>query len=446
MSNPKFSIVLPTRNRHQTLQYALKTCVNQDFEDYEIIVSDNYSSPETQEVVEKFYDDRIVSLRTDQPLAMSKNWEFALSHIRGDYVILIGDDDGLFFNSLSLLNKVIDSTKESVIRWDWILYYWPDFFIKNVSGKMYIPMSNGITKLNSPEIIKKVVNYQLHYNALPMLYNSAVHKSILKKIIEKNGVFFHSQAPDIYSGLVIAKNVEHYLSISTPLSLAGLSKSSNGAAQLYTKENSNIKEDFTNLNEKAGLNWHPKVPAINVLPAIIADSYYHAKDNLFPYEEDAVDYTVLIKNCMQELSNISQIQEDDLDKVKSKCFENPELMEIITFKHHQNLIFSKNKLRLKRIISKFFGKYMKYSNLLISDIIEMNLKSLGITNVHEVTEFLNYGHFPGDAEINKTKSEFISRKLDTIAMYRKFYRLSREYVKKDVMSGRSTNQTSSSLF
>jgi glycosyltransferase involved in cell wall biosynthesis len=441
MPNPKFSIVLPTRNRHQTLQYALKTCLSQDFEDYEIIVSDNFSTSDTQEVVEKFNDDRIVYLRTNQPLAMSKNWEFALSHIRGDYVILIGDDDGLLFNSLSLLDNVIDSTKERVVRWDWILYYWPDFFIKNVSGKMYIPMSNGITKLNSTDIIKKVVNYQLHYNALPMLYNSVVHNSILTKIKEKDGVFFHSQAPDIYSGLIIAKSVNHYLSISTPLSIAGLSKSSNGAAQLYTKENSNIKEDFTNLNEKAGLNWHPKVPAINVLPAIIADSYYHAKDNLFNDEEEAVDYSGLIKNCMQELSNLSQIQEDDLNKVKSKCFKNPELMEIITFKHRQNVMFSKNKLRLKRVISKFFGKYMKYSNLLISDIIEMNLKSLGISNVHEVTEFLNYSHFPDDAEINKTKSEFIGRKIDSIAMYRKFSRLSEEYVKQQ--SGKPTNQTPS---
>jgi glycosyltransferase involved in cell wall biosynthesis len=430
MSNPKFSIVLPTRNRHQTLQYSLKTCLSQCFEDYEIIVSDNFSTPDTQEIVEKINDDRIVFLRTNQPLAMSKNWEFAISHTRGDYVILIGDDDGLLLNSLSLLDKVIDSTKERVVRWDWLLYYWPDFFIKNVSGKMYLPMSTGITKLNSTDIIRKVVNYQLHYNALPMLYNSAVHNSVLKKIKEKDGIFFHSQAPDIFSGLVIANSVKNYLSISTPLSIAGLSKSSNGAAQLYTKENSNIKEDFTNLNEKAGLNWHPKVPAINVLPAIIADCYYHAKDSLFPDEDDAVDYTRLIKNCMKELSNISQIQEDDLNKIKSKCFSNPELMELITSKHRQNMMLSENKLRLKRIISKFFGNYMKYSNLLISDIIEINLKSLGITNVYEATEFLKYCNFPSNVELNKTRSEFFVKKINTIVMYQKFYNLSKEYVSK----------------
>jgi glycosyltransferase involved in cell wall biosynthesis len=429
MSNPKFSIVIPTRNRPQTLQYAIKTCLNQDFEDYEIIVSDNFSTPDTQNVVEKFNDDRIDFVRTKQPLAMSENWDFAISRIRGDYVILIGDDDGLLLNSLSYLDNVIHSTGERVIRWEWILYYWPDFFIKNVAGKVYIPINNGLTELSTAEIIKKVVNYELHYNILPMLYNSAVHNSILKEIKSKTNVFFHSQAPDIYSGFVIAKSVKKYLSLSTPLNIAGLSKASNGAAQLYTKENSDIKEDFTNLNEKAGLTWHPKVPSINVLPAIIADSYYHAKDNLFPDEEDVVAYPSLIKNCMHELSNISQIQEDDLDKIKLKCSNNPELMEFIEFEHRKNVLISNNKLKIKQIISKFFGAYSKYSNLLITDIIEINLKSLGITNVYDVSEFLKYCHFPQENVTTETRSEFFIKKLNNIGVYRNFISSGKEYVK-----------------
>ena len=203
---------------------------------------------------------------------MSKNWEYAISHVRGDYVIVIGDDDGLLLNSLSYINKVIDSTKERVIRWEWLLYYWPDFFLKNVAGKIYIPTIYGSNELNSTEIIKKVANYEIHYKTLPMLYNSAVHHNILKKIKDQKGIFFNSQAPDIYSGFVIAKSVKKYLSLNIPLSIAGLSKSSNGAAQLYTNQKSDINEDFNMMNDKAGLTWHLKVPPINVLPAIIADS------------------------------------------------------------------------------------------------------------------------------------------------------------------------------
>ena len=213
MPNPKFSIVIPTRNRAQTLQYTLKTCLNQDFEDFEIIVSDNFSTHETQDIVENFNDDRIFFVRTNQPLAMSKNWEYAISHVHGDFVIVIGDDDGLLLNSLSYIDNMIDLTHERVIRWEWLLYYWPDFFLKKVAGKIYFPISSGLTELNSKEIVKKVANYELHYKTLPMLYNSAVHISILKKIKEQKGVFFNSQAPDIYSGFAIAKSVKKYLSL-----------------------------------------------------------------------------------------------------------------------------------------------------------------------------------------------------------------------------------------
>jgi glycosyltransferase involved in cell wall biosynthesis len=425
MSNPKFSIVIPTRNRAQTLQYAIKTCLNQNFEDYEIIISDNFSTPDTQELVEKFNDERIIFVRTNQPLAMSENWEFAISHVHGNYVILIGDDDGLLNNSLSYLDKVINSTNERVIRWEWILYYWPDFFVKNLAGKIYIPISNGSTELYSAEIIKKVANYELHYKTLPMLYNSAVHSSILKKIKEKNGVFFNSQAPDIYSGFVIAKSVKKYLSLNTPLSIAALSKSSNGAAQLLTNQNSSIKEDFNMLNDKAGLTWHTRVPSINVLPAIIADCYFHARDKLFPDEEDAIDYIRFVKNC---LMNISQIQDEDLDKIKKKCIKDPELMDLIEFEYRKNLFVYNNKLILKRIIPKFLGEYLKYSNLPISDTIEINLKSLGILDVYGATEFLKYCHFPKNLEIASTSSEFFIKKLlNNLAIHRTFNGVRKKY-------------------
>jgi len=426
MSNPKFSIVIPTRNRAETLQYAIKTCLNQDFEDFEIIISDNFSTHDTQEVVEKFNDDRIIFMRTNRALAMSENWEFAISHTKGDYVILIGDDDGLLFNSLSLLQKVIDSTNERVIRWEWILYYWPDFFIKNVAGKMYIPVNNGFTEFDSIEIIKKVANYELHYKTLPMLYNSAVHNSVLKDIKEKNGTFFNSQSPDIYSGFVIAKNVKKYLSLNTPLSIAGLSKSSNGAAQLYTNQNSNIKEDFTSLNEKAGFIWHINVPSVNVLPAIIADSYYHAKDILFPDEEDALDYTKFIKNCIQEITNIPQKGNEDFNKIKSKCIKSPELMDWIEIEYRKKVI-SKNKLKIKQIISKFFGEYSKYKNLLFNETIEINLRNFDILNVFDATEFLKYSHYPEDLEITNVNSGYLIKKLyNDFALYRKFNRIEKK--------------------
>ncbi len=59
MPFPRISIVIPTRDRPGTLGFALRTCLDQDFEDFEVVVSDNCSPPATREVVESFADRRI---------------------------------------------------------------------------------------------------------------------------------------------------------------------------------------------------------------------------------------------------------------------------------------------------------------------------------------------------------------------------------------------------
>ena len=45
MNHIKFSVVIPTRERAETLQHCLRTCLVQNFDDYEVVVSDNGSSP-----------------------------------------------------------------------------------------------------------------------------------------------------------------------------------------------------------------------------------------------------------------------------------------------------------------------------------------------------------------------------------------------------------------
>ncbi len=74
----KFTVIIPTRERADTLYYSLKTCVTQDYDDLEILVSDNFSQDNTREVVESFKDPRIRYINTGKRVSMSDNWEFAV--------------------------------------------------------------------------------------------------------------------------------------------------------------------------------------------------------------------------------------------------------------------------------------------------------------------------------------------------------------------------------
>lgn len=95
MSQPEFSVLLPTRNRVDLLAQAIATVRAQDEASWEIIVSDNASVDDVRGLVEGFDDPRIRYLRTDAPLPVTANWNRATDAATGRWVVMLGDDDGL---------------------------------------------------------------------------------------------------------------------------------------------------------------------------------------------------------------------------------------------------------------------------------------------------------------------------------------------------------------
>ena len=125
MRYPKLSVVIPTRERADTLFYALKTVIEQEYQNLEIIVSDNASVDNTKEIVSQFSDSRIKYINTGTRLGMSENWEFALGHVTGEYVMYLGDDDGLLPNSCFDVAQVINKTGCEALVWNKPSYLWP---------------------------------------------------------------------------------------------------------------------------------------------------------------------------------------------------------------------------------------------------------------------------------------------------------------------------------
>src|SRR5216683_506883 len=95
MPRPTLTIVIPTRERADTLQFALRTVCRQKDRDFVILVSDNASNDSTAQVVKSFGDPRIRYINPGRRLSMSHHYEFALDHVVTDYVMFMGDDDGL---------------------------------------------------------------------------------------------------------------------------------------------------------------------------------------------------------------------------------------------------------------------------------------------------------------------------------------------------------------
>src|SRR6266511_3697152 len=156
MAAVRFSVVIPTRERADTLRHALRTCLDQHFDDYEVIVSDNCSSPATKAVVDEVASPRVRYVRTPEPVAMSANWDFAVSHARGEYVTVLGDDDGLLPHALAQLDGLVREHAPKAVRWNLALYTWPTFILKGHEDYIRLPLGNVVVERDGMEVIRSV--------------------------------------------------------------------------------------------------------------------------------------------------------------------------------------------------------------------------------------------------------------------------------------------------
>src|SRR5258706_235826 len=76
MATPKFSILIPTRDRPATLRHTLATVLSQPGEDYEVVVADNCGTPETRQLIDQNAHPKLRYTRSEEilPMGCSAAW------------------------------------------------------------------------------------------------------------------------------------------------------------------------------------------------------------------------------------------------------------------------------------------------------------------------------------------------------------------------------------
>ncbi len=120
MIDPTVSIVLPTCNRAQMLDRAVKSVLNQSFKDWELIVVDDVSVDSTEELMRNYekMDSRIHYYRipVDDRPGISKYLNFGINVSKGKYIARLDDDDyWIFEDKLKYQVEFLDTKKDYVI-------------------------------------------------------------------------------------------------------------------------------------------------------------------------------------------------------------------------------------------------------------------------------------------------------------------------------------------
>lgn len=252
------SIVIPTRNRVEYLEYCLNSCLFIDDNDVEIVVSDNNSIDGTGEYVKKINDKRIRYFNTGSDLSMRANFEYALDKASGDYIIFIGDDDAVNKKGIVLLREILSLYSPDVVNWRHITYGWPESEVGGESGilKFRLRDFTGVVVEKDPRSLLAqffegaVTNYREGAN----IYHGCVSRRLINKIKALTGEYFMAHSPDVYSSIANLVYAERFIWIRFPVTVGGESKKSNGAANLtksiLTPEQADIIKGFVGLAGK----------------------------------------------------------------------------------------------------------------------------------------------------------------------------------------------------
>lgn len=100
LNEPLVSIGIPTYNRSQSLRIAIDSVINQNYTNLEIIISDNASVDDTEDVCKNYVqsDNRIKYFKQSVNKGPTANFEFVKENASGTYFMWLGDDDYLDIN------------------------------------------------------------------------------------------------------------------------------------------------------------------------------------------------------------------------------------------------------------------------------------------------------------------------------------------------------------
>lgn len=120
--NPLVSVVIPTYNHAHFLGRALQSVVNQTYTNWEVILVDNHSKDNTNEVVERFIEPRInlLKIHNDGVIAASRN--MGICAAKGEWIAFLDSDDSWYPHKLEIaLNGIAENPSVDVCSTDEVL-------------------------------------------------------------------------------------------------------------------------------------------------------------------------------------------------------------------------------------------------------------------------------------------------------------------------------------
>lgn len=385
------SIVIPTKNREKYIKGTLEQILELGYSNIQIIIQDNsdisiYNSLKK----EGFIRENVKYNYSQGIISFVENFNLAVELSDGEYLCLIGDDDGITKQIMDVTIWAKQNNIEAIKPELNAMYFWPDsgavesandngcIYIKEISGKLEkCSTEKGIREL----LEQGCQNYLLL--EIVKLYHGIVKKDSLIKVKKITGKYFGGLSPDIYIAVALSLVIKEFIKIDFPLTIPGVCNKSGSSDSVTGKHTGKLKE-APHFRGHKNYVWEKIIPNFYSVETIWCDSALAAIKDMKRFDLlNKLNLEYLTLECYRKYPDYK----NEIFSNYQKYFKRKNY-KWVSFKNFIKYIF--NKIRnyiLRKIISKEqIPTYKEYkienisnANKILQDYIEksnFNIKDI----------------------------------------------------------------------
>lgn len=166
MSNTKVSVIIPVYNCAEYIGTTLKSVINQDFKDFEIIVIDDGSTDNSLQIINETLkdSDAVYKIIHQENGGVSVARNHGIDVSSGDYLVFVDGDDYILPNHLSRLYYGIEDF--GLIQ-----------FVKKDGETLSNPNNFDFEYISTDEFIKKELRMEILFNFFQLMYKADIIKN-----------------------------------------------------------------------------------------------------------------------------------------------------------------------------------------------------------------------------------------------------------------------------
>lgn len=264
-SLPLLSIVVPTKNRYKYLKYLIELIQQFRSEDIELVIQDN--SDCNVEIVEYIESNCFHGLKyyyESAPISIKENIDMAIFNSSGEYVCVLGDDDGVLSDIVQVVHYMRCHSIDCLISLP-TYYNWPDFYDPSIfhltSAISYSKGSGRYIKLDSKkELYRSISNGFNGLYRMPKVYQGMVSRALLNKIFDKCNTFFPGPSPDMANAVALSLLGGNFYLYDAPMFISGQCRSFGGNERVIGTKNLKRINEVPFLPQNIEETWCKKLP------------------------------------------------------------------------------------------------------------------------------------------------------------------------------------------